>query len=557
MPKLIIYSVCICLLLAIARPLSAQTPGVKKSTKTELIEGKKFYLHTVDKGQTLFAIAKAYDLTVNDILVENPDAINGIRPGQILRIPAQKTTTPAASKTTPVKGESVLSREADWILYTVEAGQTLYSIAQKNNTTVERLNQLNPELKTTSLRAGQQIKIPGKAPLSIDKSKPQEPQSKSAATPLPLTPETEFQENKKTMYTIALMLPLQLGTVESIDPAKAESGETPFPAKAEAAVEFYEGALLAVDSMRKRGMRIKLYVYDIGEADSLAVEKTLAKPEFENMDLILGPLDPGPFNRVAEFGQRKNIAVVSPLSPANRVLFKHPQASKVVPAIATQMEQLASYLGKKDYQHIILINSGSAKEQHAVSVFQNSMNGFRRTDGKDSIRTSSGSAAIQSLLRKDQTNVLVVPSNSQAFVTSLLLTLNGLADQYDIVVYGLSSWMNYDNLDAEYMQRLKLHFIAPYFIDYDQTATKQFLLKYRTTFKGDASPYAFAGYDVAYYFLDALHQYGTYFYRKQNTLLGNGLQQKFEFYRPEGESGYENRGVRIVRIEDYKLVREQ
>jgi LysM repeat protein len=550
-------------MLLMVLPLMGQSPsGIKRSSKTEVVEGKKYYLHTVEKSQTLFSIAKAYDITVNDIVVENPGAINGIRPGQVLRIPAQKTVIlPPATSTTekpsPEKNTQTATRESGWIMHTVEAGQTLYSISQKYATTVDYLNQLNPELKTAPLRVGQQIKVPGKTAGALPKPSLQQDKKATETSSTSTVAESEFRENKKTVYSVALMLPLQLTVIENIDLAKTENNEDAFPAKAKAAIEFYEGALLAVDSMRKKGMQVQLYVYDVSESDSQNVDKIMTKPEFNSMDLILGPLDPGPFGKVAEFGLKKGVAVVSPLSPANRVLFRHPQASKVVPSIATQMDQLALHLGKSDTKNIVLVNSGSPKEQNAATAFQNSMNDQRKASGKDSIRTAAGSGVIETYLRKDKPNIVVVPSNSQAFVTGLLLALNGLADSYDITVYGLSSWMGYDNLDAEYMQRLKLHYVSPYFIDYEQVATKKFVNQYKALFKGDASSYAFAGYDVTFYFLNVLNQHGIFFYKKQNTLSGNGLQQKFDFYRPEGESGYENRGVRIVRIEDYKLVRVQ
>ncbi len=51
---------------------------IKKSTQTEVIDGKKYYIHTVEKGQTLYAIAKIYEVDKNDIILENPEAINGL-----------------------------------------------------------------------------------------------------------------------------------------------------------------------------------------------------------------------------------------------------------------------------------------------------------------------------------------------------------------------------------------------------------------------------------------------------------------------------------------------
>src|ERR1035437_9685874 len=56
---------------------------IKKSKTITTIGGIKYYMHTVEKGQTLYAIAKSYDMSLNDIVIENPESIDGIKAGQI------------------------------------------------------------------------------------------------------------------------------------------------------------------------------------------------------------------------------------------------------------------------------------------------------------------------------------------------------------------------------------------------------------------------------------------------------------------------------------------
>lgn len=510
--------------------------GQKKSTKIETVDGKKYYIHTVEKGHTLYAIAKVYDLSVNDILVENPDALNGIKPGQVLRIPVQK---PVVAVLTPVPADT------GYFIHKVEAGQTLYSIEKFYGVSHEAMVKLNPTV-AAGLKTGQELKIPGK-----NKTAP------VVGINPPQGTDTLFKLNKKISYTIALMLPLQLYNVDNVNPKDIKSGEGEFPAKSKAAVEFYEGALIAIDSMRKAGMKLNVYVYDVDDGDSAKVLDILKKPEFQSMDMILGPLSPGPFFAVSNWANEHHVAVVSPVSPANRVLFKRPDASKALPAMSTQMEQLATYIGENHKaDNVIMITSGNAKEQAAANIFRDNVSKLLYPGTSDTIKVTRGMSGLEGLLKKDKNNILVIPSNSQAYVSDLLRSLNTLSEKYIITVYGLSAWLGYDNLDLEYLQKLQFHFVAPYFVDYDSSATtKRFLEKYNHTFKGDAGMYTFAGYDVALYYLQALNTYGTNFYMKLPEIKGTGLQQDFDFYKSDLESGYENRAVRIVQIVEYKLHR--
>lgn len=517
--------------------------GIQKSKKTEVVDGKKYYLHTVAKGQTLYGIAKAYDLTVNDILIENPDAMNGIKPGQVLRIPFEKKVQTVAV-VAPDTGRK-------FIVHKVEAGQTVYSISKKYNVTEEEIYSNNPDARN-GLKVGAELRIP--APLQ---------QHVSSNTPpvVNTNPDTTKHDSVvsvlKDVYNVAFMMPLQLWNVANIDPdaITAEPAKAEFPAKPKAAVEFYEGALLAIDSMRKAGMKVNVWVYDVDDMDSGKTASTLAKPEFATMDLIIGPFSPGPFDEIADFANAHNIGIVSPVSPANRVLFKNQMAVKTLPSASTQMEQLALHISKerKD-DNIIMVTSGLLKEQKTCTFFSNEMNRLRGLEGKDSIKVNQGFSGIEAKLSHDKMNVLVIPSTSQAFVTDLLRNLHGLTEKYQITVYGMPGWMDYDNLDFEYLEDLHYHFAAPYFVDYNSPITKRFILHYRASFGGDPTSFSFAGYDVTLYFLQQLRATGTGFVPTVTDHKAEGLQQSFSFIRSDAESGYENIGLRIVHISDYELV---
>jgi LysM repeat protein/ABC-type branched-subunit amino acid transport system substrate-binding protein len=522
--------------------LSAQNDdGIRKSKKTEVVDGRKYYVHTVEKGQTLYAIAKAYDLTVNDVLVENPDALNGIKPGQTLRIPFEKKSA--------VKPVEVTKDTSKFVIHKVEAGQTLYSLAKKYNVTEQSILDMNPEAKS-GLKAGMELKIPVK--------------NTAAVAIIPVNPDTviakpdsAFVASKKDVYNIAFMMPLQLWNVNNIEPsdilATPPKGE--FPDRPKAAAEFYEGALLAIDSMRKAGMRLNVWVYDVDDIDSGKSAKMLAQPEFKTMDLIIGPFTAGPFEEISAFAKVKNIPIISPVSGVNKVLFKNPTAVKALPSAITQMEFVAQHIHKerKD-QNVMMISSGILKESKMAAAFSNEMNRLRTADGKDSIKITKGFSGVEALLKKDVMNVIVVPSNSQAFVTDLLRNLHTLAEKYQITVYGMPQWMEFENLDAEYMQTLNLHFAAPYYVDYKSPITQAFLIRYRNAFGGDPTIYALCGYDVTMFFLRQLFVNGTGFISNLPQIQAEGIQQSFRFVKSDAESGYENTGLRIVHISDYELV---
>lgn len=99
--------------------------------------------YTVNKGDSLWSIAKKFNITVEELKTANNLSSNLLSLGQQLVIPTKDTP--------PVTG--------DYSIYTVKSGDTLYKIAKDYNIDVNELIEYN-NLATTSLSIGQQILIP-------------------------------------------------------------------------------------------------------------------------------------------------------------------------------------------------------------------------------------------------------------------------------------------------------------------------------------------------------------------------------------------------------------
>jgi len=159
-------------LLLLTATMNAQVNGVKRSTLVEQYKGRPYYLHFVKQGETLTAIARAYAVTVDEILVENPFLQDGLKTDQVIRIP-QKPESKGEENVQPVSpntGEqSKVSRNGT--LYRVKSKETLYGISKQFNITVEELMKANPDL--TTLKEGMEITIPVAAEVRV--SPQQEP----------------------------------------------------------------------------------------------------------------------------------------------------------------------------------------------------------------------------------------------------------------------------------------------------------------------------------------------------------------------------------------------
>lgn len=118
-------------------------PAMQDSLGIETVNGKIFVVHQVGEKETLYRISKRYGTTVDAILQYNPTADGGLEIGQILKVPyVPKRQIPAGEGT----------------IHTVAAKETMFSISQSYNVTVDEIKQWN-NLTDNSLSIGQEIVI--------------------------------------------------------------------------------------------------------------------------------------------------------------------------------------------------------------------------------------------------------------------------------------------------------------------------------------------------------------------------------------------------------------
>ena len=181
--------------------MAQQEIVVKKSEIIENIDGKQFYMHFVKQGETLFEIAKTYDVSVEDIYSNNPAAKSGIKSGQILKIPYKETKN--KSNTQELKsGES--------FQHIVKGKETLYGIARSYGADINEIKGLNPGMGD-SVKEGQAINIPVRY-------KPEKSISEKTSATLKHT-----VQSGETLYSISRQYNVPADDIKAANPGMQES----------------------------------------------------------------------------------------------------------------------------------------------------------------------------------------------------------------------------------------------------------------------------------------------------------------------------------------------
>ncbi|MGV6862410.1 MAG: LysM peptidoglycan-binding domain-containing protein [Putridiphycobacter sp.] len=594
--------------------LSFAQPG---KAEVETVNGKKYYAHFVEKGQTLYAIHQMYDVPVDQIVAANNNLTDGLQIGQ-------KVLVPISTDNTNYYGE-----------HTVEKGETLYGISKQYKCSVDDLKNLNPELKEASISIGQKIIVPRENSLepvsdekiitepNINPVTPSISEQDSIIEHTVLAHETlysiskrymvttqsiktlnnlksstvkegdvlkirvkqvnyEIIENplnvddsltfdslayqvvKKDKYKVALLLPLMLSQNSSYMNKPIQPGQVPtLHPLTKVASDFYRGFVLAADSLTKAGLNLELYVVDT-KKDVEVVKTELNKPEMADLDIIFGPLFSNTIDYVADYCKSNHIKMVIPFKAQNEVLYENPNVFNGTASNMTLMNGLVDYVVENHSNHYVTIFKPTSETD--LALFETARERYNSKIASNTNAMTPKIVELKSLnwhdinskLRKDTTNVVIVPSVNLKYVASVFTSLNNVlngnpyAKKMKIIVFGLEDWNKFKDLDLKHRMRLNQHYASYRFIDYNQEKTKKMILSYRHKFDTDPDVFGVQGFDLGYYFLSAMYLNGVNFqYQLQDYNLET-VQNDF-YFPSDSLNGRENRNIFIVNYDNYEL----
>lgn len=531
----------------------------EKEKKQDTIKTYRFY--KVKFLERVPGIAKRQNIEIDTIYRLNPDVKEeGVNWGDVIKLPRKAEVKSAVyEKDTP---EDIPSDTTiNYIIHRVVKKETLYRISRLYDVSQEAIVELNPGADK-QIEKGQKLKIPvtrkekEKEEKIVDKEK--EEKEKDVFKEKCLQ-----QSGMDKHFKIALMVPLYLDHYRDIDTSKFEYNK-PKGLKSLNFIQFYEGALLALDTLEKQGMKSDVFIYDVGRTRENA-EKSI-DPRLQNVDLIIGPVYSEPFKVISDFAQEHDIRIVNPLSTRESIIQENQDVFKVQAPERAEMKAMGEYINKHypDTTDVYVVRDNKYVEQENLKILKNELikdTSFffeperRIVDMKYVTDTLNPMLSEVDTINKKR-KLVVALTHNKVFAIELLRHLNEARDSIGgLTVFGKSAWRDY-GLNSEYLMNLDVHLFDDAYINYNSNNVKWFLKHFRNKYKTEPLPekYAFTGYDIVYYFGSALMRFGEEFDACLKFHQPDTLETKMRFQ--ENDSGsFENFYSVPLRYYNYKLIK--
>jgi len=308
------------------------------------------------------------------------------------------------------------------------------------------------------------------------------------------------------------------------------------------ALHFYEGLLMALDSVRSMGIDISVRVFDT-ENRKERVDSILRKGGLKGCSLIIGPFYSGEFQQVADHAKLLGIPIVSPTIHGRQIIENNPMVLKMMPTEERMMTALGRRLSHLKGTNNLVLHSGKADQQLLLWRFHEGL-------GVDSLRIRPSFPAIDisaglrdsifHRLSPIEPNHLLILEADEAKVARIVRSIAKWAeDEVEITIYGLSDWPRFRNVEPDLWDQLKLHVPAPFCINYSDEATERFIQAFRTLYGIDPNTFAFRGFDLGIHFFRALPGIRLNGPEHMLRVTDRGLQSDFRWVSITG-GGMEN-----------------
>lgn len=508
-----------------------------------------FILHKVEPGETFYSISKHYNISIKEIEEMNPELdMNNIPTNAIIKIPRIDFQ---------LDKQDFSVQDDRYLYYRVEYKETWYSLSKKFDISIRKLKKANENLKK-GLQVGDIIQVPRTT------------YTEQLFAVKPDTTVIELEEMKDTLcetepqmffnnsVKVAMLLPLYLdenNEREIVDSSKTDQygnailkitprDENWIYNKSLRFIEFYEGALMAMEDIQSRGMSIDLYVFDTDQ-DPRKVEELARSRILEDMDLIIGPVYSMNLSIISDYLSTSNIPIVSPFVQKEDLLRANQSLFEANPSNSVENAVLSGIVATDYNKNIVLVHAGDSIEKEKVESFKwTLMDSLRQYGPLEDISLkevfySENRARrdtineIKDALLKSEANTIVVVSERETFVSEVLAKIFSLSKEYDLKVYGFPEWQQFRNIQLDYYHNMDVFILTPYFLDYSQSNVQGILKRYRDKFNTEPAPYSFAwiGYDIMNYFLSGIGIYGDEFMRCFNNHKADYLVTDLRFER--------------------------
>ncbi|WP_318847301.1 LysM peptidoglycan-binding domain-containing protein [Chryseobacterium sp. JV558] len=485
---------------------------ITTTTPTTAVEGESYVIQTKDN---YYRITKQFGISQQDLYALNPGLEEkGLKPGETIKIKTSNTNTNTDSVAEPANpkakmdsgnekstASSNVAAGDDYVTYTVQQGDTVFSIVNKFGVSIDELIALNPDL-SHGLKTGMVLKI----------------KKQDAA----------YIKKNGDALSVILMLPFGYST-----------NETQYRTMA---LDFLTGAKLAIERNARGGQKLDIKIVDSGNEASFKNSLTQINPD--NTDLIIGPFFKSNVIDVLDFTKNQKIPIVAPFANTPE-LYNYSNLIIVETNNQTYADKIVEEVkGIYSDQKIYVV--ADAKKENANYIKA----GLEKAVKNPNVIIVNSPADIQpdqNMMTGQSAPVIAILANDDnaagdAFANRIIAISK---EVQGVKAFSMFYSPTFEKKVDE-LSQASLVYLMDRKINTEGGFEKEILAAYKSKYCKTPPKYAIVGFDVVNDMLTRENKKGEIF--KQMNKVQTQLATKFEFVKSKANGAYVNTGYRVIRL---------
>jgi LysM repeat protein len=520
---------------------TTEKPVNTKVEKQNLSTEPVVLIHTVQGGETITSISKYYNISQADLIKNNPEIKTGLKKDAKLKIiNGKKQELPKTEKPTPAtkpitekpKPAEIAPKKITYVDYTILPKETLYSLSNKFGLSQAELITLNPQL-TSGVQEGAVIKCPEGIILR-----------KSEKIFTNLSKNTTSQTKKE----LVLLLPFNINKIES-DTINSTTNRLKTDKFLNMTLDFYAGALHAIDSAKTLGISLDVKIFDSQETKSASnIANVIKQNNLQNADAVIGPFYQANAEKTAELLADSKTFVISPLSKEN-----HKPLPNLITTNATSestKEALFEFMNAKNGNILGIIDNKKQATKQYLSQKHKEVKLIPIND-----KNTFAADSLAQYFSKSKINYVILDSEKTGLILKTTASLITLQKDYQVqlVILEKNETLDFEEIPIARLAKLKMLFAS---VTKNNPSVEAAIFEKTYKQKNKIFPNQFAtrGFDVTFDTILRLSQEKSFAETLQDA-ASEQVENKFD-YEKNPNGGFTNKGIYILEYQNDLSVKE-
>jgi hypothetical protein len=302
---------------------------------------------------------------------------------------------------------------------------------------------------------------------------------------------------------VAVLAPLYLDSAFNGNTYKL--GNNNLPKYILPGLEFYNGVMMAIDSLQKEGQQLEVMIHDTKSRDK-SLNLLLVEPEIAEASFIIASFNTKEeLKKVADFGAEKNIPVISATYPNDGGITANPNLVILNPTLHTHVEGIYKYVQRNySFDNVVLVKRKSdPMDKYITELLMEAAKKYAALPLKLKFIEVSDAYNPQELishLDSTRKNVIIGATLNESFAGNIVRTLSSIKTSYESVAVGMPTWDNMRELNRADIKGVEIVYSTPYIYQKTDKFLGRLAATYKHKFNGRASDMVFKGYEAMFHF---------------------------------------------------------